>query len=226
MIIKRTLWPLSLLFSHLFGSGFTSRGVGELIRKYHKDCEAFLEIGCGSTQLRRYLPPGQWYNAIDLAYSEFHLRRVLGRPHVNLAMGSATDIPLADGQATTVVASEVFEHIPRIEDAILEVRRVMQRGGKLICSIPNNFYYKYSVLGENPDHVNKWTYQGFPAFMAGFGFRLLESQRKGYWVPLGRWLPIARNFSPLRECYLPITPRNEYYTSNFFYVFELTDESA
>jgi len=226
MELKRALWPLQVICNHLFGSGFISRGVGRLIRKYYENCGAFLEVGCGSMELRRYLPRGHWYNAIDLAYSEFQLNRALSSKFVNLAMASATDIPLADGSVTMVVATEVFEHIPPIEDAVREIRRVMQGGGKLICSIPNNFYHKYQVLGENTDHVNKWTFRGFPEFMARFGFDVLESRRIGYWVPLSHWLPIARHVSLLRELYLPFTPKAEYYTSNFLYVFELVDKSA
>jgi SAM-dependent methyltransferase len=226
LALKRALRPLQVVFNHLFGSGFICRGVGRLIQKYFEDCGAFLEVGCGSIELRRYLPRGHWYNAIDLAYSEFQLRRALSSEFVNLAMASATDIPLADGSVTVVVATEVFEHIPPIEDAVREIRRIMQARGKLICSIPNNFYHKYQVLGENTDHVNKWTFRGFPEFMSRFGFDLLESRRVGYWVPLSYWLPIARHVNLLRDLYLPITPKAEYYTSNFLYVFELTDKSS
>jgi hypothetical protein len=68
--------------------------------------------------------------------------------------------------------------------------------------------------------------RGFPEGMAQLGFKLLESQRIGYWFPLSHWIPFTRHASLLRDLYLPVTPRYEYYTSNFLYAFELTDKSA
>lgn len=164
--------------------------------------------------LRHYLPKGCDYNAIEMAFSEHTINTVIRKnPQINVAFALATDIPLDDNAASMVASTEVFEHIPPIDDAIREIYRIMRPGGKLLCSIPNNYYHKYQVLGENPDHVNKWTFDGFVEFMAGHRFRLLERKRIGYWIPF--------KHRRLRSLYLPITPRDEYYTSNFLYAFEI-----
>ncbi len=212
--LKRMLWPFRRVFKSVFTTGFIFRGVGKWIRKYATAETDFLEIGCGAMELRHYLPKGCVYNAIEIAFSEHHVRHtIVNDPNINVAFALATDIPLPDNSVSMVVATEVFEHIPPIDDAMREIRRVMRPGGKLLCSIPNNFYHKYQVIGENADHVNKWTFDGFVDFMKGHHFRVLERYRRGYWIPIGR-----KRFDIF---YLPITPKKEYYTSNFLYAFEV-----
>lgn len=219
LAVKRLLAPARRVFNHAFSTGFLHRGVGRWIRRYVTPHTVFLEIGCGSMELRRYLPRGCPYNAIDLAISEHQILHTLARDRtINFALAVATDIPLPDDSVDVVAATEVFEHIPRIDDAMRDIRRVLRPGGKVLCSIPNNYYHKYQVIGENEDHVNKWTFDGFAEYMAGFGFRVLERYRVGYWIPIGR-----KRFDVF---YLPITPKDEYYTSNFLYAFELQKDAS
>jgi SAM-dependent methyltransferase len=220
VILKRVLWPVLSIWYALFGTGFILRGIGRMMRNYRQDADPFLEIGCGSMRLRKYLPTGCWYNAIDIAFSEFQLNRIKGESNINLALASATEIPLGNDSVRMVVSTEVFEHIVNIDAAMTEIRRIMKSGGKLLCSIPNNFYYKYQVVGENSDHVNKWTFDDFVTYMNKFGFRVLERHRIGYWIP------IAHGPSLLTNMYLPIVPREEFYTSNFLYTFEITKDNS
>lgn len=85
-----------------------------------------------------------WYNAFDLSLSEFHLRRVLRKSdNVNVALASATNIPLESDLVSLIVSTECFEHIPEIDNAMDEIHRVAMPEAILICSIPNNYCYKY-----------------------------------------------------------------------------------
>jgi ubiquinone/menaquinone biosynthesis C-methylase UbiE len=151
-----------------------------------------------------------------MALSEHVMRNIIARePNINIAFALATDIPLDDDSVSLVTATEVLEHVPPIDRAIREIHRIMRPGGMLLCSIPNNFYHKYRIVGENPDHINKWTFDGFADYMAGHGFRVIDRYRIGYWVPI--------RYTRLSNLYLPITPRAEYYTSNFLYAFGLQE---
>lgn len=213
LAVKNLLFPVHRVWVHAAGTGFITRVVAGMLRRRIREESTFLEVGCGNMELRRYLPKGCVYNAIEMSVSEFTLQRVLAKDaNVNFAFALATEIPLPSASVDIVASLEVFEHIPPIEDALREIRRVMKSGGVLVCSIPNNHYFKYKVVGDNPDHVNKWTFDEFPAFVERLGFRLIESRRLGMWIPI----PIRG----LREMYLPIRPSNEFYTSNFFYCFE------
>lgn len=209
---KRLGWPVHELLRHTTGSGYIERGVGRFIRRYATPDTAFLEYGCGPMNMRRYLPKGAWYNAIDIAFSEFQLRRVL-RPgrRVNLAIGSATDIPLDDDSVSMLVSVEVLYCIPDVDRVFAESRRVLRDGGVMICSVGNAFYTKYQRVGPHPDCRNKWTYQGFIDHVARFGFELLDADRRGVWIE-------SKRFS---ETWLPIDPKDESKTATFTYAFRL-----
>ena len=212
LAIKRALTPFRGLVQHSIGPGFITREVGRLLQPHLSPTSDFLEIGCGSMLLRRYLPKGCTYNAIEMSISEFVLETaVRNNPAVNFAFALATDIPLPNSSVDTIASAEVFEHIPPIADAMKEVRRVLRTGGHLVCSIPNNYYYKYQVVGENSDHVNKWHFDEFAKWVVPFGFEVVEAHRKGCWVPC--------KLPGLQNLYLPFRPKQEFYTSNFFFTF-------
>ena len=213
--IKMIIWPFFELKNFLFCDGFIEHCIGRWIRELSKDNKIYLEIGCGDMSLIRYLPDNICYNAFDLSLSEFHLRRVLSKKrNVNIALASATDIPLEPNSASLLVSTECFEHIPNIENAIKEIHRIAKPHAMLVCSIPNNYCYKYQKKGPHPEHINNWTYEGFIKFMISHKFKLLKSCMKGFWIPLPLWLTMT-------SYQLPISLKKEFYNTNFFYMFEV-----
>ena len=213
--IKRILWPLVKFRADWFTDGFIERSVGRLIRKYLTPESVFLEVGCGDMSLRKYLPKTHWYNALDLEISDLHILRVLKRgKKINLALASATDIPAESNVASLIVSTETFEHIPEIDKAIDEIHRVAMPGAVLICSIPNNYCYKYVKKGPHLGHINNWHYDEFIAYMQARGYEFIEGFMKGWWIPLPRWLTKT-------SWQLPFSSREEYYNTNFFYVFRI-----
>ena len=165
--------------------------------------------------LRRYLPRNIYYNAHDLLFSEFQLKRVLKAGNrINIAIASATKIPLGSNFASLIVSTECFEHIENVDLAMDEIHRVSVGGAKLICSIPNNYCYKYHKKGPHTEHINNWSYNGFIEFMASHNYKFLNGYMKGFWIPLPLWLT-KKSFQ------LPISSTDEYYNTNFFYIFEV-----
>ena len=161
----------------------------------------------------RYVPEYLCYNAFDLSLSEFDVRRVIaGKRQTNIALASATDIPLPAASASLIVSTECLEHIPDVKDALREIRRVASDGGHLICSIANNHCHKYRMKGEHPEHVNNWHYAEFIEEMTWHGYQLVEGFMKGYWIPLPAWLTKT-------SYQLPLSHAQEYYNTNFIYVF-------
>lgn len=214
-LTKRLGWPASELVRHAIGTGFIERTVGTLVRKYVTPTTDFLEFGPGPMNVRKYLPPDVWYNAIDIAFSEFQLRRVVTpASKINLAMASIKRVPLPDDSASMIVSVEVLYCIPQVDEVFAEVRRVLRDGGVLICSIANATYHKYKTIGQHPDQQNFWTFESFQEHLARFGFEPLDAVKRGY------WLPVAKR-GRLSNLYLPIEPKDEYHTSNFIYAFRL-----
>ena len=183
LILLHVVWPLFKVYSDLLVDGFIERNVGRLIKKYIESNTVFVEIGCGDMSLRRYVPKHIYYNALDLRFSEFFLRKVLqSKQKINLVIASCTDIPAPSNIASLVVSTETFEHIPEIDKAIKEIHRLSLPGAIIICSIPNNYCYKYHKKGSHSGHINNWTFEGFKQFMESHNFEFVEGFMKGWWT--------------------------------------------
>ena len=65
---------------------------------------------------------------------------------------NADSIPVKDCSFDIVLMCEIIEHLEKPIDAIIEARRVLKDGGKLILSIP----FLYAIHGD-PDDYQRWT---------------------------------------------------------------------
>jgi len=212
---KFFLWPIYDTFDAFLGSKFIERAVGKWIAQLANEQTVFLDIGCGSMRLMKYLPEKVIYNGFDIAFSEFHIKRLFRKGLTpNIAFASATHIPLDSESVNLIASTEVFEHIPDIDKAMDEIRRISINGANIVCSIPNNYCYKYEKKGPHPDHVNNWTYDEFILFMKSKGFDYEKGFKKGYWIPLPTWLTD-------KSYQLPLCPKEEFYCTNFFYHFKI-----
>jgi SAM-dependent methyltransferase len=213
--LKHFIWPLWKLRADLLVDGFIEREIGKLINRYMVKDAVFLDIGCGDMRLRRFVPSDSWYNALDLELSEFHIIRVLrDEQNVNIVLASATEIPVLSSTVSLIVSTETFEHIPEIEKAIQEIYRIATSDARVICSIPNNYCYKYVKKGPHGGHINNWTYEGFIKYMESNHFEFVEGFMKGKWVPFPLWIT--------KTTYqVPLSSRLEYHNTNFFYVFRV-----
>ena len=79
-----------------------------------------LEIGCGRGAYQDLVPD---WTGIDLADS------VRANIHKTFVQGSASELPFADNTFDGAWSIWVFEHVPEVEKALEEVRRVLKPGG-------------------------------------------------------------------------------------------------
>lgn len=87
-----------------------------------------LDLGCGKGRFARRLEAaGARVVGLDLSAGMLAEARGVGR-----VRGSARALPFACGSFDAVVAIEVFEHLGDIDAAIVEIRRVLKPGGRLI----------------------------------------------------------------------------------------------
>jgi ubiquinone/menaquinone biosynthesis C-methylase UbiE len=112
---------------------------------------------------------------------------------VSLLDGDACVLPFRDGVFDVVIAADVLEHIPKIADALSEIKRVSRSGASLLVSAPiesrlRNImrrtlgydlpldYHTHSVIEEAIDHLfNLIKIDRYPSFPPGF---LLIAARK------------------------------------------------
>lgn len=214
LALKRVVWPAKKLHDKILVDGFIEREIGKLIEKYQRPGDTYLEVGCGDMKLSRFVPKGVYYNALDISFSEFHLRRVLaGAERINPVVATATSIPADTGSASLIFVTETFDCIPDINAALEEIRRVSSHNARLICSIPNGNCYKYAVKGDAPFTRHKWSFDEFVEFMSAYDFRYKVGFQKGYWIRMPFWLTDV-------SYHLPIRNSREDLNVNFFFVFD------
>jgi SAM-dependent methyltransferase len=111
-------------------------------------------------------------------------------------------LPLGHGEIDLVWCSEVLEHIADVGHALLEVRRVLRRGGRLLLTVPfhgrlqaaaialTRFDAHFDPLGQ---HVRFFTARSLARTLEAAGFAPAEAQiRARGGVPALRRMLVAR----------------------------------
>ncbi len=144
-----------------------------LIEEHLKSAESYfrgtlLNAGCG-----------------DMTYEKFYLHKIekqvrLDWPntlhkklHIDV-FGSVMQLPFADQRFDIVLCTEVLEHIPNPEKALLEFQRVLKHGGTLFLTVP--FLYQ---LHETPYDFYRYTYYGLKYLIESNGFEIKEFKARG-----------------------------------------------
>lgn len=91
------------------------------------------------------------------------LKQVLKKCQVKTLVGSVLNIPVKDKSFDIVISSEVIEHTDNPVLAIYEFSRVLKKGGTLILTTPNRFWF-WSVLLANYFHLRP--YQGLETWIS------------------------------------------------------------
>jgi len=213
-ILESIIYNCISLRNYLFVDGFIQVEIKKLISKYLRKNDVFLEIGCGDMSISRYLPKNKYYNAFDISLHRYYLNRLLKHnKKSNVCLASIHSIPLSDNCVSFLVLSEVLYELPDISKAISEVSRIVKKDGLLIISLSNAYCHKYKKKGNHPLLKNSWTFGEFIDFANKNNFKLLQGYKKGWWIPLPTWLTKI-------SYQLPITSRDEYKNTTFFYVFK------
>lgn len=101
--------------------------------------ERVLDIGCGYGDYYDRLHkqhPGINYHGIDL--SEGMLAQHAAHAEGRLALADAVHLPYASGTFDVVMANHMLYHVPDIESALAEIKRVMKPGGVLTATTHSN----------------------------------------------------------------------------------------
>jgi SAM-dependent methyltransferase len=112
-----------------------------------------LDVGCGEGQLARLAAAGgaPLVVGVDPTRAQIDLAvRRAGGPHY--ARSGADRLPFADRSFDAVVACLVFEHIAEVDEALAEVARVLEPGGRFLFLL-NHPLLQTPGSGWIDDHV-------------------------------------------------------------------------
>ncbi len=128
------------------------------------------DIGCGPGYVTRHLHDlGVDAFGIDLSPEMVALAR-RDHPGLRFDVGTMTDLDLADGSLTGVVAFWSVIHIPdgSVPGVFAEFRRVLRPGGPLLVGFHVGDEVRHTTTGYSGSSINVDSYRRTPATMAGW----------------------------------------------------------
>lgn len=134
-----------------------------------------LDVGCAEGFVSAHLTKSHCAEAefvgVDLdRASLLRGRQIFGPMH--RVVGDAQRLPFLDGSFDLVLCNEVLEHLAEPEVALRELKRVSR--SYLLLSVPHEPWFRslnalrgkhLRQWGNDPEHVQQWTAQGFVAFV-------------------------------------------------------------
>lgn len=139
-----------------------------------------VEIGCGrgvGTELLLQRMGAAHVSALDLDPAMVErARRRLARhgARVDVQVGDACDLPLADAGTDAVVDFGVIHHVPAWRDAVAEAARVLRPGGQFVFEEVTRHALErrsYRTFLEHPEH-DRFSAEEFIAELGRHGFTL------------------------------------------------------
>jgi len=111
-----------------------------------------LEVGCGSgVDALEFARHGAIVTATDITDNAINLTRDLateaGFP-IKVVQASALGLPFRDASFDCVYSYGVLHHIPDVEKALNEIRRLLRHGGTVLAMLynRNSLLYAYSII--------------------------------------------------------------------------------
>lgn len=156
---------------------YRSRRMQMLIEKFGKG-DRYLDVGCGTGLILRNMPAG----AVGIDLNPRHLERAAKHaPKATVQSADAEKLPFADGQFSSVVCTEVLEHLVHPEDAVEGIHRVLENGGRFIGSTPRHallwrFRFLSSTHFHNEPFHNEFDEPELRELLKPFKILLLEKR--------------------------------------------------
>jgi ubiquinone/menaquinone biosynthesis C-methylase UbiE len=138
--------PLQLGHSADFGSRAIEKRIGALRSIGDLSGDNLLDVGCGiGSYTIRIAESFGHAVGIDLEPQRLEVFRQrvteLGlMARIEVQQESATSLPFADGSFDVVTAIETLEHIDDLDRGLAEIRRVLQKDGRLFITCPNRLF--------------------------------------------------------------------------------------
>jgi SAM-dependent methyltransferase len=130
---------------------------------------AVLDLGCGRAPLFGvYREFAETITCVDWANSPHEVR------HADVLCDLNEPMPLPDASFDTIICSDVMEHLYRPQQAMLEIRRLLRPGGKLLMNVPFLYW-----IHEQPHDFHRYTQFALERMVGDSGLDLVEIQELG-----------------------------------------------
>lgn len=155
---------IALIFNPYY---FVRRNLYRNIKPYSKYLKGrLLDFGCGCKPYRKFFDDVTEYIGLDIDDR--------GLDHKNQDIDVFYDgkkIPFEDEHFDSLFTTEVFEHVPNLEEIIPEIYRVLKPGGDMVVTVP--FVWNEHGL---PYDFNRFTRYGIENLLKKYGFEVIKTE--------------------------------------------------
>jgi len=173
--------------------------IGEIVFRFGHVEGFVLDVGCGAGDPTRILE-GLCKHIVG-----FDVLRAFDKsnvsPNLDFCLGDAIRLPFRDECFDAVVSFDVIEHVKDDLSFLLEIRRVMKEGAKLLLGTPNGGRLSNRmkglvkpveyplVLGEGCVHLREYSKNSLGHLLKAAGFKSVRI--KGVWLGLRASLEVG-----------------------------------
>ena len=204
------VWPESEQVAQWWQEGFSEGADAEyeeqilpLLAAELTGSRRVLDVGCGEGQVSRLaagLPGVEAVAGVDPTWAQIRVAAGRGGPAA-YARAEAAALPFAPASFDAVVACLVFEHIEAVDEAIAEVSRVLEPGGRFLFLL-NHPLLQTPGSGWIDDTILEEQYWRIGAYLVEDN--TLEEVEKGVWIPFIH-RPLSRYVNALTSVGLYVT---------------------
>lgn len=123
-----------------------------------------LDFGGGSKPYQDLFKNSQNYFSIEVLSNKENLKSDI--------YYNGSELPFADNTFDSILCTEVFEHVEKLDDVIDELYRVLKPGGRMIVTTPF-----MCMEHEMPYDFRRFSFNGLSNLMKKNNFKILQSQK-------------------------------------------------
>ena len=125
--------------------------------------DKILDVGCGRGQFMELNPNSKEIHGLEIEKQSNNL---------NIKIGDASKkIPYPDNTFDSVTLFHVLEHFDKPMKALIEIKRVLKKDGRLIIVVPN---YSYRHFYQEYTHVRPWPKKAVFGILVDAGYKKIK----------------------------------------------------
>lgn len=183
--LRQQFFPgfISIIINPFF---FFRRCLVQSMKKYAPKLEGkLLDFGCGCKPYQSLFTNISEYIGVDL-YNEGHDHQ---KEKIDVYYDGKT-LPFENESFDCILSNEVLEHVPNLHETLMELNRVLKRGGKILLTVPFVCFEH-----ELPYDFRRLTVAGLSKASNECGFEVLSSEKTGSYIEVitQLWLSYLRD---------------------------------
>ena len=153
-----------------------------IFKNIEENSSVILDVGCGEgITLEKLLKayPDKDIKGVDINEENIDICKSY---NLSVLKGDILNLDIANETVDCCILSEVIEHVKNYSSALIEIKRILRKGGKLIIVFPNDFVFKFARIATfrfreafyNPGHVRQWIPRSMKRCLKSLGFEIVK----------------------------------------------------